>query len=154
MQGIVTVDDALQAAARMPIATSKRPAAWKHWKDLTSARTDYQQWRQFSLSGRNSLGSGDGARGGSPTALVAGSPKGVGIRCCVGFRSVRARRCPNSPVVRSRGADGEEFARVALTVGSSRSLKRFCPAVATLVDVSGLIIYFSLAKVFMLKGLT
>jgi magnesium transporter len=27
------------------------------------------------------------------------------------------------------------------------------PAVATLVDVSGLIIYFSFAKVFMLRGL-
>ena len=76
------------------------------------------------------------------------------------------------------GAYGEDFARVALTVGSSLIgvvmfgtiaggmlplLLRACrldpasasaPAVATLVDVSGLIIYFSLAKVFMLKGLT
>jgi magnesium transporter len=76
------------------------------------------------------------------------------------------------------GAYGEDFARVALTVGSSLIgvvmfgtiaggmlplLLRACrldpasasaPAVATLVDVSGLIIYFSLAKVFMLKSLT
>ena len=76
------------------------------------------------------------------------------------------------------GAYGEDFARVALTVGCSLIgvvlfgtiaggmlplLLRACrldpasasaPAVATLVDVSGLIIYFSLAKVFMLKGLT
>lgn len=72
------------------------------------------------------------------------------------------------------GAYGETFGRVALTVGASLIaivlfgtlagamlplLLRFCrfdpasasaPAVATLVDVSGLVIYFSVAKVFML----
>jgi magnesium transporter len=70
------------------------------------------------------------------------------------------------------GSYGEQFARVALTVGASLIgvvlfgtlagatlplLLRFCridpasasaPAVATLVDVSGLIIYFSIAKLF------
>jgi magnesium transporter len=75
------------------------------------------------------------------------------------------------------GAYGEHFARVALTVGASLIgvvlfgtitggmlplLLHACrldpasasaPAVATLVDVSGLIIYFSLARVFMLGGL-
>lgn len=75
------------------------------------------------------------------------------------------------------GAYGEHFARVALTVGASLIgvvlfgtiaggmlplILRACrldpasasaPAVATLVDVSGLIIYFSFAKVFMLGGL-
>jgi magnesium transporter len=72
------------------------------------------------------------------------------------------------------GSYGEQFARIALTVGASLIgvvlfgtiagamlplLLRFCridpasasaPAVATLVDVSGLIIYFSVAKLFML----
>jgi magnesium transporter len=72
------------------------------------------------------------------------------------------------------GAYGEQFARVALTVGVSLIgvvllgtitgamlplLLRACrldpasasaPAVATLVDVSGLVIYFSSAKVFIL----
>ena len=76
------------------------------------------------------------------------------------------------------GAYGEQFARVALTVGLSligvvlfgtiagamlplllRSLQldpasASAPAVATLVDVSGLIIYFSVAKVFILGVLT
>jgi magnesium transporter len=75
------------------------------------------------------------------------------------------------------GAYGEHFARVALTVGASLIgvvlfgtiaggmlplILRACrldpasasaPAVATLVDVSGLVIYFSFAKVFMLGGL-
>ena len=74
-------------------------------------------------------------------------------------------------------ACGEHFARVALTVGASLIgvvlfgtiaggmlpfVLRACrldpasasaPAVATLVDVSGLIIYFSFAKVIMLRGL-
>jgi magnesium transporter len=72
------------------------------------------------------------------------------------------------------GAYGEQFARLAITVGASLIgvvlfgtltgamlpliLRAFrfdpasasAPAVATLVDVSGLIIYFSMAKVFML----
>ena len=72
------------------------------------------------------------------------------------------------------GAYGEQFGRVALTVGASLigvvlfgtlagallpMLLRTCridpatasaPAVATLVDVSGLIIYFSVAKIFFL----
>jgi len=75
------------------------------------------------------------------------------------------------------GAYGEHFASVALTVGASLIgvvlfgtiaggmlplILRACrldpasasaAAVATLVDVSGLVIYFSMAKVFMLKGL-
>lgn len=75
------------------------------------------------------------------------------------------------------GTYGEHFARVALTVGVSLIgvvlfgtiaggmlplMLRACrldpasasaPAVATLVDVSGLIIYFSVAKAFMLEGL-
>jgi magnesium transporter len=75
------------------------------------------------------------------------------------------------------GAYGEHFARVALTVGASLIgvvlfgtiaggmlplILRACrldpagasaPAVATLVDVTGLVIYFSFAKVFMLGGL-
>lgn len=75
------------------------------------------------------------------------------------------------------GAYGEHFARVALTVGVSLIgvvifgtiaggmlplLLRACrldpasasaPAVATMVDVSGLIIYFSFAKVFMMGSL-
>jgi magnesium transporter len=76
------------------------------------------------------------------------------------------------------GAYGGHFASVALTVGASLIgvvlfgtiaggmlplILRACrldpasasaPAVATLVDVSGLVIYFSMARVFMLKGLT
>jgi magnesium transporter len=72
------------------------------------------------------------------------------------------------------GSYGEQFARVALTVGASLVgvvlfgtiagamlplLLRLCradpatasaPAVATLVDVTGLVIYFSVAKVFMI----
>jgi magnesium transporter len=71
------------------------------------------------------------------------------------------------------GSYGEQFARIAVTVGASLIgvvlfgtlagamlplLLRFCridpasasaPAVATLVDVSGLIIYFSIARLFM-----
>jgi magnesium transporter len=74
------------------------------------------------------------------------------------------------------GSYGEQFARVALTVGLSLIgvvvwgtlagsmlpiFLRFCridpasasaPAVATLVDVSGLIIYFSVAKVIFLRA--
>jgi magnesium transporter len=76
------------------------------------------------------------------------------------------------------GAYGEDFARVALTVGVSLIgvvslgtltgamlplLLRACrldpasasaPAVATLVDVSGLIIYFSVAKLFILGAMS
>ncbi len=74
------------------------------------------------------------------------------------------------------GSYGEHFARVALTVGTSLIgvvlfgtiaggmlplVLRACrldpasasaPAVATLVDVSGLIIYFNVARLFMLRG--
>lgn len=74
------------------------------------------------------------------------------------------------------GSYGEQFAQVALTVGASLIgvvlfgalagamlplLLRLCrvdpasasaPAVATLVDVSGLIIYFSVAKIFFLES--
>ena len=91
-----------------------------------------------------------------------------GILCSIGVIRILAWH-------RISGAYGDQFASVALTVGASLIgvvlfgtlaggmlpfVLRACrldpasasaPAVATLVDVSGLVIYFSFARVFMLR---